>query len=168
MSSAERTADATAVWSHTATLAPEPISAARARAFVVDRLIEHEIFSLVDPIRLVTSELVTNAILHARTSFTVTLALTSRGVLLTVTDESVRAPLPTPFDAMNAGGRGLVLVDLLSAGSGVLIDERAGSKSVWASFLVDEQESQEVAEPLSPTSRLAQGMETDVEGGVAS
>src|SRR4051794_1431454 len=119
MTSDNRTADETDAWSHTVTLVPEPISAVRARAFVAHCLTEHRLFDLIDPIRLVTSELVTNAFLHAQTSITVTLAPSDRGVLLTVTDGSLAVPRAMPFDAMNVGGRGLILVDMLSTNSGV-------------------------------------------------
>ena len=132
----EQVSDETDTWSRTITLAPEPISAVRARAFVCDCLTEHRMFALIDPIRLVTSELVTNAMRHAQTPITVSLALTDRGVLLTVTDGSLTLPQAMPIDAMSDGGRGLLLVDLLSTQSGVRTDPMAGSKSVWASFSV--------------------------------
>ena len=118
------------------TLAPESINAVRARAFVVGCLTEHRLFSLIDPLRLVTSELVTNAILHAHTSVTVTLEQADDRVVLTVTDGSLAAPRRMPFDPLSVDGRGLILVDLLSADSGVTTDSTGGTKSVWASFLV--------------------------------
>ena len=146
MTSDDRPVDHTVAWSHTVTLEPEPISAVKARAFVSHCLTEHRRFELIDPIRLVTSELVTNAILHAQTSITVTLALSDRGVLLTVTDSSPVVPRAMPFDAMSVGGRGLVLVDILSTDSGVLTDPTTGSKAVWASFL-PRGAAQDVKEP---------------------
>jgi anti-sigma regulatory factor (Ser/Thr protein kinase) len=118
------------------TLPPEPISAARARAFIYDRLSEHRLFYLIDRVRLVTSELVTNAIRHAETPFTVTLALTGGGVTLSVTDSSPEFPRALPFDALSDHGRGLVLVELLSADSGVHAAASGGAKAVWASFPV--------------------------------
>jgi len=157
--------DETDAWSYTATFTPEPVSVVRARAFVCDRLTEHRLFALIDPVRLVTSELVTNAMRHAQTPITVTLALTDRMVLLTVTDGSLTLPEAIPFDAMSDGGRGLLLVDLLSTQSGVRTDAMAGTKSVWASFTLRGQ-SQDVDEtPSSPDLRLEHWAQATEEGG---
>jgi hypothetical protein len=59
-------------WSHQATFEASPICASRARDFVTRRLVEHRLLYLVDPVRLVASELATNALVHAQTAFTVT------------------------------------------------------------------------------------------------
>ena len=62
------------IWKHDLELTAHATSAARARCFVGQRLIEHELQYLADDVQLVVSELATNALTHARTPFTVTLA----------------------------------------------------------------------------------------------
>lgn len=59
------------IWCHETTLVAKPVSAPRARAFVCRHLIEHGVPYLVDPVRLVVSELATHSVMHARSSFTV-------------------------------------------------------------------------------------------------
>jgi anti-sigma regulatory factor (Ser/Thr protein kinase) len=121
-------------WSHTTKLEATPISASRARAFVSQHLAAHRLSRLDDPVRLVASELATNALIHAQTSFSVTLsAPDDRTVLLTVHDDSASLPERRTVQVMNSGGRGLDIVDLVSLDWGV--DEiPSGSKTVWASF----------------------------------
>lgn len=59
-------------------------------------------------------------------------------VLLTVRDESLAVPVRRPTRAMDAGGRGLEIVDLISLQWG-LVKDPAGSKAVWASFALRDQ-----------------------------
>ena len=66
-------------WSHETVLAPEPISAALARDFVYVHLVAHDLFPLVEDVRLVVSELATNAVAHAQTPFRVTLSSANGG-----------------------------------------------------------------------------------------
>jgi len=54
-------------WSSTISLAAEPTSASKARDFVCLQLLRHGLRHLEDDLRLVVSELVTNAITHAQT-----------------------------------------------------------------------------------------------------
>lgn len=63
-------------WSHRTDLPAEPVSTSKARDFVCAHLAEHDLRHLVDDIRLVASELATNAMAHAQTPFSVTLAQT--------------------------------------------------------------------------------------------
>jgi len=120
-------------WSHEVVLDSEPISALKARNFVCTHLIDHRLRYLLDPVRLVTSELATNAILHAHTPFTLMLARVDDTVMLTVHDGSASPPVAGDGDVLNLGGRGLAIVDLLSNDWGVEVDE-GGTKSVWAAF----------------------------------
>jgi two-component sensor histidine kinase len=120
-------------WSYETTLVAEPVSAPRARAFVCRRLVEHGLPYLVDPVRLVVSELATNAVVHARTAFTVTLSRADSTVLLAVRDESPAGPVPAQPGPPDIGGRGLRIVRMVSADCGVVSD-RSGTRTVWASF----------------------------------
>ena len=124
------------VWSHETVLAAEPGSAAKARAFVLEHLVEHRLLYLVDHVRAVASELATNAVIHARTAFTVTLEGRMQSVLLAVRDGSSARPQP-PVDtlapASATSGRGLMVVSTFSESWGVTLWED-DTKSVWASF----------------------------------
>lgn len=125
-------------WSYELYLTAEPASAARAREFVCVHLLEHGLRHLVDDVCLVASELVTNAILHAQSPFTVALRSDDRSVTLTVRDLSPIVPLMAAGGVMDVGGRGLLIVDLLSRDWGV-VRRPGGSKSVWARFATEDQ-----------------------------
>jgi two-component sensor histidine kinase len=88
--------------------------------------------------RLVASELVTNALLHTDGSCTVTVGRAGHLVTLVVTDDSPVAPLRRDPEAMDDDGRGLAIVEMLSVAWGTTFD-RAGTKSVWASFQIRAQ-----------------------------
>ena len=83
--------------------------------------------------RLVVSELATNAVVHARTPFTVTLSSAHGSVLLDIRDASIAAPVRSASHVLDLGGRGLMIVDILSQDWGTSTDAH-GFKSVWASF----------------------------------
>ena len=138
------TMDQDLIWSYETILAAEPGSAAKARAFVLQHLVEHRLLDLADDVRLVASELAANAVVHARTAFTVTLERRVQSVLLTVRDGS-----PTPPRVGNnaprvsdTSGRGLVVVNMISESWGVT-GWGGEAKSVWASFGI----------PAPPTTR---------------
>lgn len=89
---------------------------------------------LVDDVELVTSELATNALVHARTHFAVSLAACSESVLLQVEDGSKAAPIRVVAAApLDTSGRGITIVDLLSRDWGVTT-RPDGCTSVWAAF----------------------------------
>ena len=120
-------------WSHETVLAAEPTSAALARDFVCLHLVAHHLLHLVEDLRLVVSELATNAVAHAQTSFSVTLSSATGTVLLAIQDEAAAAPVRSAPDVMDVSGRGLMIVEVLSHRWGTSTDGH-GSKSVWASF----------------------------------
>lgn len=120
-------------WSHASVLAAEPKSVALARDFVCAHLAEHRLLHLVGDVRLVVSELATNAVAHAQTPFTVTLSSANGSVRLAVQDESTLALRRSAPDDMDMSGRGLILVESLSQEWGTSTDA-GGFKSVWASF----------------------------------
>ena len=119
-------------WSHRTTLEATPISASQARAFVSHHLIDHRLLYLVDPVRLVVSELATNALVHGQTPFVVTLSREDHTVRLTVRDHSEWVASRGPAMVLPVGGRGLGIVNVLSRDWGVARAE--GSKTVWALF----------------------------------
>ncbi len=122
-------------WSYESVFAAESASVADAREFVREHLTRHGLEHLVEDVRMVVSELATNAMVHARTPFTVTLAGGDRSVRLTVWDGAVDSPLQIAANLMDTGGRGLRIVDQLSSSWGVIDADAAGqAKCVWASF----------------------------------
>lgn len=121
------------VWAHSLSLPAEPDSAARARGFVCEHLVVHGLNTMVDDVRLVASELTTNALQHARTPLLLTLQRQGHHVLLSVEDGSPSLPRLSPADSAAVRGRGLTIVDRLSAAWGVDIDADR-SKCVWARF----------------------------------
>jgi hypothetical protein len=127
-------------WSHQATFEASPVSASRTREFVTRRLVDHRLFYLVDPVRLVASELATNALVHAQTAFGVTLEASDQSVLLTVRDGSGALPTRRATKVMDPAGRGLAIVAIVSRDWGTN-EDGTGSKAVWASFALREPRS---------------------------
>jgi hypothetical protein len=136
------------LWSHRATFEASPISASQARAFVTHHLVDHRLLYLVDPVRLVASELATNALVHAQTAFTVTLEGLDNTVLLTVRDHSRSLPHRRRPQATDPTGHGLEVVDIVSQDWGIHQDED-GSKAVWASFAIRVPGSSDSGQHLS-------------------
>ncbi|MGZ4436754.1 MAG: ATP-binding protein [Nocardioides sp.] len=122
-----------AAWSYSADLPPEPPSVRAARSFVAACLAEQDLAHLADDVRLVASELVTNALKHAGTPCMVTLEGFVSSVRLAVWDGSTLAPVPVTGSGVDEGGRGLVLVEELSREWGVATGP-GGGKAVWAEF----------------------------------
>lgn len=120
-------------WSCETDLPAEARSASRARAFVADALLRHQLDHLVDDVGLATSELATNAVLHARTRFTVIVSAFEETVFLEVLDQSPSGPTVGLARASDTNGRGLLVVQAVSRDWGVIAREPDG-KSVWAAF----------------------------------
>ena len=79
---------------------------------------------------LLVSELVTNAVLHARTEVTVSLVDHGDVLVLSVGDGSPVLPVQRRHSREAATGRGLLLLDRYSSGYGVA--RGATGKQVWA------------------------------------
>ena len=95
-------------------LDPMPRVVSTARGFVREHLpqVSDEVF---DAVLLLTSELVTNAVIHARTRIELGVTVTSGSVLVTVHDEDLGRPSATYPG--REGGRGLNLVRAMSEAS---------------------------------------------------
>lgn len=109
----------------------EPELVAAARAFVAQTLIEWEQETFVPDALLIASELVSNAVLHARTAIRLTLRSDGlQWLRLEVSDQNTRLPLfaACPEDATS--GRGLALVEGVSVTWGVVRED--DGKTVWA------------------------------------
>ena len=120
-------------WSYEATFVAVPVSVPRARAFVCRHLVEHGVAYLVDPVRLVISELATSAMMCPGSLFDVTLSCADRTVRLAVRDQSPLGRVPAQGRRLDLGGRGLRIVELISSDWGVDVDAD-GNRTVWASF----------------------------------
>jgi anti-sigma regulatory factor (Ser/Thr protein kinase) len=84
---------------------------------------------LADDIRLLVSELATNAVQHAHTAFEVAAMFGPRRVRLEVRDHSPQLPVPRSPELEATSGRGYCIVDALTADWGVR--RRPGGKAVW-------------------------------------
>jgi anti-sigma regulatory factor (Ser/Thr protein kinase) len=100
-----------------------------ARRFVQAHLVAWGCEDALDHAQLVVSELVTNAVVHARSHPHLLLAYDAVTVRLEVVDDSASAPIVRDPDDWAESGRGMFLVDALSTGWGVEIGERG--KRIW-------------------------------------
>jgi two-component sensor histidine kinase len=115
--------------SHHRHLVPRPRSASEARAFVRDLDVPLGPDAAAVLLLLVT-ELVTNAVLHARTTVDLGVCVAESFVLVSVTDRNEARPEQRPYPELyRSGGRGLLLVEELSARWGILPVD--GGKCVW-------------------------------------
>jgi anti-sigma regulatory factor (Ser/Thr protein kinase) len=101
-----------------------------ARSFVSESVAAWTIGTCDEDVRLVTSELVANAVVHARTPFTVGVSWTGKIVLIEVTDGSKEFSLRKHHTPGLIGGLGLVLVQAVSVRWGW--DATRDGKTVWA------------------------------------
>ena len=114
------------------TLPALPTSVGAARRFLVQMLEEWELQGLEYDASVVLSELVTNAVLHARTDVRVGVSYDDKVLKLEVSDGSPRLPVARRPNPQAATGKGLVLVEALASEWGVQRDETG--KTIWASF----------------------------------
>lgn len=126
------------LWSSDISLTDQPISASRARAFVRLHLGEHLLSYLADDVEQVASELATNAMMHARTPFRVSLHAFEKTLLLEVEDGSQTGLIGVIAQPFDTGGRGVSIVKQLSRDWG-LDACTGGGKSVWAEFGLRDQ-----------------------------
>lgn len=112
----------------------EPLSVRHARAFVAATLAAWDLDDLSEVALLLTSEVVTNAIVHARTTFRLTLELDEPDLIVEVSDGSPAEPAALAASDLGSDdavhGRGLQLVDAL-AGSWGWRRAANGEKVVW-------------------------------------
>lgn len=106
---------------------PEPAAVRAAREFVV-RTLEATGCDLAK-LELAASEIISNAVLHARTPFVVRVQRSSTTVRVTVSDGSTRLPRQRFVDRDSITGRGLPIVDRLATRWGAELD--GTGKAVW-------------------------------------
>lgn len=116
---------------------PTPRSVAQARGFVGSAVACHLDPSRSDDLRICVSELASNALIHAETSFTVRICIDRHGcVRLEVHDQDRNQPQATaalPRDRRATTGRGMFIVERLADEWGVELSA-TGGKCVWSQF----------------------------------
>ena len=110
-------------------LPPESASVGVARRFVEQALAEIVRPAAIDVVVLLTSELVTNAIMHAGTPVEVLVRGLDSGVQVEVVDAGQQVPVVVDGGLACQSGRGLRIVAALSEAWGV--DRRRDGKTVW-------------------------------------
>jgi anti-sigma regulatory factor (Ser/Thr protein kinase) len=106
----------------------DPNSVRRARRFAVDAL-RGEASALVETVELMVSELATNAIVHARAPFRVTVTVDEREVRVEVADGGGGLPRVRDITPESPSGRGLHIVGSLGDSWGV--EDGPDGKTVW-------------------------------------
>ena len=114
----------------------EPFEIPHARRFVAATLVDWQLDSLVSEAELLTSETVTNAIMHGEEP--IELPVTHLGDRLRVAVRDDSSEMPTRFglpDRYSTGGRGVAIVQAIAADFGITTVEHQGprpdSKDVW-------------------------------------
>ena len=115
-------------------VAAELSSGRQARRFVEAALVRWNCTALTDVTTLLVSELVANAVMHARSAATVVVLLLPTVVRIEVSDEDPVIPTRWFADAETPSGRGLALVEQLSSSWGITATPTG--KCVW--FEVDQ------------------------------
>ena len=110
-------------------LSADPVGVRVARRFVrsiVDSVLDEEQLATAE---LLTSELVTNAVLHGRGEPVLAVDVDARCVRVAVHDDTPTAPIIRNPGPLAASGRGMQLIDSLAARWGV--DPDPQGKDVW-------------------------------------
>lgn len=117
------------------TLAAEPASAPAARRLLAGECADCGLSGdLTDTAQLLTSELVTNAVIHGRSAVTLEILVTGGLLRVAVSDDNSRHPELRPADDRALDGRGMGIVALLAARWGVT--DHALGKTVWFELAV--------------------------------
>ncbi len=122
------------------TLEADPSSVRAARRFVAEALMASGRPGDAETAELLVSELVTNAVLHARSRAELVVEVSGELLRVEVRDLSAALPTPRAHHRESQTGRGLELVELLSDRWGVQLDEgpdAQGGKSVWFELELD-------------------------------
>ena len=112
----------------TATLPAAPSSPRCARTLVTEAMVAAGCASqVIEDVKWLTSELATNAVVHAGTEFVVSIEISEDAVRVSVHDADPSLPRARPPDGVS--GRGLHLMERVATCWG--IDPAPAGKSVW-------------------------------------
>lgn len=129
-----------------------PDAASHARRFTARTLRAWGLGEAADTVLLVVSELVTNALVHTEGQVRLDITLTGDRLRIAVGDGSPRTPVkPAIINWHDTGGRGILLVEALSAAWGTM--PLSGGKQVWCEI------------PVHPARRAGQRQLTRAAGG---
>ena len=110
---------------------PSAVSAARGflRSALSDVGLSETSGDLIDLLVMAVNKLATNAVLHARTEFTILVLAQPTQVRVEVSDANPRMPQTYPAPAHATSGRGLAIID----GSGLQwgVDSHPDGKTMW-------------------------------------
>lgn len=120
-----------------AELAGEPLSVRDARRLVTRTLREWDLEHLDEHATLLVSEVVTNAVLHARTGLELQLERRTSVLRITVSDGSPRQPERRRHGLSSGTGRGLGLLTTLSTDWGSGPGRAPWQKDVWFELPLD-------------------------------
>lgn len=124
----------------------DPASVRKARAFVAS-VLGHASEEQRDRAVLITSELATNAVIHADSAFTVTTTTTAEEIHIAVTDTGGATPLLRRPDRDDLHGRGLLITNGLADRWGVEI--RSGGTTVWFALALTSSPAASRPQPLA-------------------
>ena len=120
-----------------ARFSPTPESVPAARRFVLEQTAQAVALpeEVTVDLALLVSEVVTNAVIHARTPFLVEVLVTDRLIRVAIEDEAPDLPRPREVTAEATTGRGLLILDRLADRWGAT--PVGGGKRVWFERLLD-------------------------------
>ncbi len=145
-----------------ASIVLEPVSASvpQARRFVVDQLADLPT-ETVDVARLLVSELVTNAVLHARTELSLTVDQDDTSVRVQVADANPILPVMRTHGTDAGTGRGLHVIERMASRWGSYNVE--GGKIVWFEIRSDGEAGRE---PPGTGQELDSGTDDEAPGAL--
>ncbi len=107
-----------------------------ARSFIEETLLRHHLEGPLERAQLLTSEAVTNSVIHARSPSTLRIQLVGDTVRITVTDAGFgRLAIRGIADHGTSGGRGLFIIDQLSLRWGT--NQSESGTEVWFDLPLD-------------------------------
>lgn len=119
-------------WQASLVLEPRLTAPRLARRFLSEQLPAHGLGDLLDVAALLTSELVTNAAIHAGSVMTLELAGRDGGIVVGVVDRVIEPPVHRAHTADDVSGRGMDILHSLSDDWG--FERLADGKRVWFSL----------------------------------
>jgi serine phosphatase RsbU (regulator of sigma subunit)/anti-sigma regulatory factor (Ser/Thr protein kinase) len=121
-------------------LAAFPTNVSHARRWITRQMGVCGAREAIDVVVLLTSEIVTNAIVHAGTPLTLRVDTEGERVRIAVSDGAPQVPAMGEFDLHSAGGRGMALLDTLADDWGVQVEP--DGKTVWFDVTPDQPDAE--------------------------